>query len=695
MNSVTFDVEVSLTSDHIANLYGQFGIDETQYVFDGANGTKVPFEVSKINNKSYTIGLRVNSNTSELVIDGKNVMFNLVDEYGVLKPTAPAGTKLANWNFTHELGMTYGILQYNGTDAAYLEKSHTELYPENQKFRGFIGTGTGQLRFADVKSNLSAYADGDYFVIKEFTYDQDVNNPDNDKFYSPNEIVRVENGAIVKCVVKKSISSNSPSELNTNFVQGTLFDASPDFYVYDTLSFPTFKLVHFVNYMWDNNGTIETDPLTMDASQLLPKQITQHEIVKIVTDEVSVDGVQVNYPQTTMSKITNFLKKDLTNQWISIPTKVMDGDLIIYNKDPNGDGSVPPTWYLLENVYRDVADHSRILVGADETDTLTSVSSNQYDIYKITQTILLSTQEELNMFTNLPVDNTLNTGDYIICVTAGQGTDKGKWKIFDDDFFDFTIDAVAENSHFPIELTVGDCFEVVLPVSPSNQNFNGQMGNTGFVSGEKIMYIGNDEWVKFDSSTALNYANRTIAQVGDLIEITDIDGNLGNDTTLLDVPMYAGNMMFNYFDILYFTGTKWIKAFPTNIYLIPKSPEIRATFNSIGFNSDLRIEQTEEAKMEIYINDLYHDATIGTLNYYDGKLTLNTAIDRRNSKNDYYIGNATLSDFFKYENYRLSPQQMDSIRMTPIKAINGANEGDFDTNFNQYILADVKDVQTF
>jgi hypothetical protein len=282
----------------------------------------------------------------------------------------------------------------------------------------------------------------------------------------------------------------------------------------------------------------------------------------------------------------------------------------------------------------------------------------------------------------------LNIGDYLICTNAVANT----WEIFNDDYFDFYIDAVNANSTFPVRLSIGDTFTVKLPVTPSNTNFGGDTGSVYYTDGQQIVYEGNDEWEQFISSNLPAITNRTdIANVGDLVKITDI-GNFLNDSSKLNVPLYNSNMQFSYFDTLIYTntgstGNMWIKVNPINIYntitnTFDTDPN-RAALNALGYNSDLRMSQTANYNYTIYLNDIYNGVTIGQLNYNTGLLVLNLVIPE--ILNEITTNpNGALSNIFDVSNY--SDQQMDIISMVP----NGTD--DFDTLFNQYIIGNVEQV---
>ena len=320
-------------------------------------------------------------------------------------------------------------------------------------------------------------------------------------------------------------------------------------------------------------------------------------------------------------------------------------------------------------------NYDRVYVHAEPTSDIESLPETPYyyQIFKIVADIDIT--DQLSKFVNPPSDNLLNGGDYIIYI----GSDK--WKIFDDDIYENNIDVVNSNSEFPINIEMGDVFEIISSDVAPNKNFNGQTNTTQYNSGEQIIYIGGDDlWKKFSVLGLTPIADAQTANVGDMVEVVD-SGNFNNDSRL-SVPLYNGNKLFKHKDLLIYTGTNWVKAKPANVYQLNK-----IEINNEGFNADLKVDQKTDNVMVIYVEDVHHNVSIGELDYYNGVLNLFPKINERLDDITESRGITPLSDIFKYENYNSSDIQMDIIRFKTDKT-------EFDTKFNQFIITNVREVET-
>jgi hypothetical protein len=313
----------------------------------------------------------------------------------------------------------------------------------------------------------------------------------------------------------------------------------------------------------------------------------------------------------------------------------------------------------------------RVAVHPEFTSDVSSLPSEPYlfQTYKISSDIDITNY--LSLFVNPPSDNHLYIGNYIIF--DGNG-----WKIFNDDFYDYQIDVVNTYSQFPIPLMNGWAFDVVLPSAPTSNNFEGETNLVTYSSGDKIVFIGGNDfqWKKLSYVGVLPVSTAS-ANIGDMIEVSE-DCNLNNDSRI-SAPLYNGNMLFKSGDRLIYNGSSWYKVSPSTVYTTNN------LMNYIGFNSDIQVEQTTTNTFTIYLTDIYHNSSIGELDYQTGILTLNSNIDKTLNKKSVNKSSTPLSTIFKYENYNNSDLQMDVVRFKPVQI-------EFDTTFNQYIITNVHEV---
>jgi hypothetical protein len=571
---------------------------------------------------------------------------------------------------------TFYNISSGSTVIGDIENSHLAL--NYDPFKGFLNDA-----FDYSAINISNLTLGDYYIVSS---NFNVTILGVTTYYFIGNVLFYNGTALIISSIKETLSSASDATLNTVYAKNQLFADSTNYRIYiggDVTNISNFPLLTFFPYANNIYG------VSVDGSQLLPTPLIDGAMIKIVMDSALYPtGTEIYYPQTTNSKINTLNNWDLTPNGSTV---VYDGDLLIYK-----DTGSPATsyWVLLTN-FNGIAGRARILdnIGNSykfqQIESLDDMAPYLYQLYQIAGNVpILIDTNHLALFPTLPPNNILNIGDYLICTNAVANT----WEIFNDDYFDFYIDAVNANSTFPVRLSIGDTFTVKLPVTPSNTNFGGDTGSVYYTDGQQIVYEGNDEWEQFISSNLPAITNRTdIANVGDLVKITDI-GNFLNDSSKLNVPLYNSNMQFSYFDTLIYTntgstGNMWIKVNPINIYntitnTFDTDPN-RAALNALGYNSDLRMSQTANYNYTIYLNDIYNGVTIGQLNYNTGLLVLNLVIPE--ILNEITTNpNGALSNIFDVSNY--SDQQMDIISMVP----NGTD--DFDTLFNQYIIGNVEQV---
>jgi hypothetical protein len=668
--------------DHRANLLDTFGIDESSYVFEN-----LPFEIIQTDDTHYTIKMRLHSYTTQLVIDGKNTLFNIFKAYNStpseLHQVNTYGTKVdeAIWKFKHvnDITSSYGTITYNKIDNARVELSHHTLQAHNDKFRGFIAN---EVSYLNIINTLNTYSTGDYWIVLTFfsSYGQD-----GYSFFKKDDILfKNSAGELQRATIKKNVSATDASELVTKFIQGDTF--VDDIGSNDYLMFDTGAAVDPYN---PNFKPIVMKNLPLDASQAPPKNLRDNQIIRLVVSDSA--PYRIYYQGTTTNKLqAPFYKRNGTGtDWITVleggveDKVVYDGDIIVYSESSvNGGG-----WFLVENVYNSGTTH-RIEYGAAPIvwNALPSLSNGwAFMALKAAENLIIP-EPYLPLFNNPPADGMLNSGDIIIL------TPDGTWSVFDDDYFDFQIDVLSGNSSFPEPLAHGDVYTISALSDTTVSNFQGKTQTVSFAQNEEILYVGNDEWVKFTTPT-VTYTSvaGTEAIVGDLVKVIDA-GNFENSPKL-DVPAFENNFMFGYNDLLYYTGVSWIKAFPINIYNITGETDV---INTAGYNSDYFINFGIGNYYDICLNDIYHDAIIGELDYYTGKLELFPSVSGKLNKLEYISSDGVankLSSIFKLENYMSFKTQMDKIQFKPVRRNSNETETDFDTNFNQFLIANVTDTK--
>jgi hypothetical protein len=687
-----FDIKIALddASHHRENLI-KFNIDESSYVFDG-----LPFEILKTNSTHFSIKMRLQSYTTQLGIDGTNTIFNIFEAFKggattEVHQVASYGKKASAdvWSFTHEAGQSHGTIKYNNIDNAIVELSHLGF---NDKFKGFI---QDELGYDDILLNMGLYAEGDYFIVLKYfsalvgtTY----------QFFKKNEVLFIKNNTIERATIKKTVSTKYAGNLITQLNQGDLF--------LDDLNFdPNTDPKHYVMFDVQVEGVPNFSPVVMkdpswllDASQSLPTALVDNRIVRLVKPETgtyTVDYAIANVGDVPANKLhVPLYKRDATgNLWTELPDRdVYDGDVLIYNG--SDEVQVGGGWFLLENIYNTTTTGHRISYGADSIINLNSLATLSsetwtYRILKIAANMMIPLDKR-DLFNSIPADGGLILGDYIIL------TPNGKWTVFDDDFYEFQIDVGTNNCAFPEPLNHGDVFSVV--VSDTVTNFQGKTQTVSFANGDKIIYFENDGWKKFivgtddiPYSTVIN----ADAVVGDMVQVID-SGNFENSSKI-SAPLWQGNKVFDYNDVLYYTGSSWVKVKPINIYNIEDGVGTnKAVLNRDGFNSDYYINFTTGNYYDICLNDIYHDSIIGELDYYTGKLELFPVISGKlNKLVDVPAdgNNNVLTAIFKEDNYRTYTTQMDKIKIKPVRRSVSVLETDFDTNFNQFIIANVMDTK--
>lgn len=266
----------------------------------------------------------------------------------------------------------------------------------------------------------------------------------------------------------------------------------------------------------------------------------------------------------------------------------------------------------------------------------------------------------------------------------------GKWRLYTDTYMNqFSIDGMI-STDLPLNVKYGDYFSV-----SSSGNFNNTLPET-FANGDKILYVGSDSWLRLpeeiitmlDASAATNLP--TDALLGDVLRIVE-DGDFN-----LSSLIYPQNQSFVQGDYIIFNGTNWI---PLREYSFRYNTVISGKdfLNNLGFNSVFKYTYNPTEKYyNFFFEDIYHNVIIGKFCYdsiSNSKYETGRLLFNRTVSGNYNLAVALDSISLKsvFNNYN-DTHFMDKIKIQPKNKSQGAlmlndSETDFDTTFNQYIIA--------
>lgn len=642
----SFDDDSIIGTSQRENLWLYFGIDESSYIYKNILNQNIPFELTKIGN-TYNLKTNMITYDSELKMNGRYKVITLKNIEGTL---VTSGTPMINWAFgaTNPSSLSHKLISFSNTPCGILEKSNST------KFKFYVGTtNNNKDYYTEIfnKLNTGIFTNGDYFIVKDFIeIDGLYYHPDDVLYIKTNTLNGNTFQTIERASIKRKISSNDYTKLNTKYSTGDFFISNTNTkYVYNE-NIPIIGNVNDFAHIFVPGGTV-------DALQELPKNIYDNMLVRIIYD---VNGgstsTHILAPDGSDKLSGNYYNSDQTLK-TDTNYEVFNGDLLI-NKNSK--------WYYVDNI---ITPTSPTITNLNDINSMSFLSS-----YRVVSRI-----GDISSLTFViqPTNSVLNIGDYIICVVAESDNNSAQWIVFTNDVYSNNINAKLENSKFPISLTIGEEFSII-----NNGNFLNNNQAT-VVSTDTIIYCGGDVWKKL-GSTFYNYVDRfEYSNIGDILEITDNGGNLNNGLingiSKINAPLYNGNMLFGYFDRLIYTGTQWEKVNQYSMYNysdITLNDNSRFMLNSNEYNSDLKVYCDGGELMYVMIDDIYHNTRIGILDYYTGVLVLDISVNKTLSKN--ITTKTNISDIF-------SNTDMSMIRLKPI-----VGDGNFDTNFNQYIVANVK-----
>ena len=618
-------------------LWLNFGIDDSQYKFWNSNGEKIPFEVVKVSSKITRLKVMAITYTSSVKLSSKVVVMNLST---VSSPPTQLTTSLTDWTFgtdnTNPNSTPFHNIVSFTSNSTILKFAVVEQNITSSYFKFFVGTTVGSKNlFYEVLQNLNTtppvFKNGDYFIVKDFLIS-------DENYYHAGDVLFVKgntNQTLVKSEVKRRIGSTESAKLSTKYKNGDLFITSSGYSIYNE-DLPSPHTTPIVN-----------SPFVVDASQSFPSNVVANRLIKIVCP----DGIghEIFHPNTTISKLATLTK--IVNGVLvsSSDTLVYNGDLLLYENN---------SWILIDNIY------STTPRAIDIYSTL-GLSSHIYDTFRCIDII---PNPVLN-FVVTPNNNVLNIGDYLIY-------NGSKWVVYDNDFYIYTISPVSESSKFPFPISIGQTFEVC--VNGSGNNFN-DIAQPNYTNKDIVVYYGVNLWKKYNTSTAIVMTdNIAVADVGDLIEITTDGGNLDNSSSI-NARLYNTKMLFSKKDRLIYTGTFWEKVNPFNIYNysdIDPYNNSRAVVNGLGYNSEIELTVDNSTVVGVVMREVFDETEIGKLDYHTGRLVLNTTITKNFGST---TGTAALSNFYT------AATVSDIVNFSPVSV-----DGNFDTNFNQYIVTSVQ-----
>lgn len=672
------NIFVEITELQSQTLMTNFKIDQSNYVFNGS-----PFQIKKLNDVYFEIYIRHISNNSYLSIYGTNKLFSV---YAIQKDL-PDETLLfnfnkTNWLFEHNTSDVYATIKYLSDDVAFLERSHSQLISSNKKFKGFVNS---EAEYNTIVTNRLTYSIGDYFIVNNFFYKTKI---DGNIFFNKNDVIYIDSqNDVVKATIKRYVSSDLASNLITTHEQGDVYLYDVDGYIMFDKTSTDITHPNFTELVFQN------ETKSLDASKFLPQHLSNNHIARIlIPDEIySSTGYYIYYYDNITHKLQKPLYvKDETEQWVEISTKrVFDGDIIVY-KETNSQ-HVDGGWYLIENIsdptiYTEA--NARLSIRADEIITIDYLSDLKsfLRILKLTNDVVIESSQGA-MFTNVPDDSFVYEGSYIICVDEINNI----WTIFDDDPYTYQFDIINNNTEFPEPLSFGLVYNVKVS-DPEISNFRGMTQNVTYLEDQKIVYYDDNSWKKFITPT-INYNDlpNVQAAIGDLIQVSNEYGNFEN-SSMIDAPKQNGNFIFTYNDMLYYTGTNWIKLFPYNIYNNMENNSeyyiYKKLLNDLGYNSDFNITFNDtSSSFDINLCDLYHDSSIGQMNYFNGELSFYPEIETKYNKIN--TQNTSIQNLFNFNNYQNSAIKVDRIKIKQVNRNTNDIETDFDTLYCQYIVCNV------
>jgi hypothetical protein len=259
----------------------------------------------------------------------------------------------------------------------------------------------------------------------------------------------------------------------------------------------------------------------------------------------------------------------------------------------------------------------------------------------------------------------------------------GDFSVFDH-FPSFNVDG-TNPAALPIELNVADWFDI-----NSSGNFQGGTDHY-YVNTESIVYAGNSTWMQFivKGNIDASAANLpVVAGIGDVLGIS-VEGNFENSVLLDSTDRFC---VFE--DLLIWNGSRWQKLYPYTAIVDGSSLGGKHILNSLGMRSNLFLRyDPASGYYSVMAYDIFDRAKLGSFNYHTGKIVFENTLDGYLDKitpvaNTYEYRH--IKKFF--ENYD-GNTVFDKIRMLPDKDINGVRVTDFDTLFNQMVVANINAVQ--
>jgi len=300
------------------------------------------------------------------------------------------------------------------------------------------------------------------------------------------------------------------------------------------------------------------------------------------------------------------------------------------------------------------------------------------------------------------ITNTANVNDILVYVGDGY------WRIFQSILsYVFEIDGDTMSA-LPLKLNYGDYFDV-LGTEGLNSNFDNTLDEE-FFDGDQIIYLGNNEWQKVVLKNNISAEDASefpvIAQLGDILKINE-DGYFGNTGSVDDNPYIAYTLNKPYIDgdYIIFTesssGSMWKQLREYSMIFNPANGKDR--LNSLGFNTIFNYTYNYSTKYyEMYFNDIFNNIKIGQFVYDTlsndtngdvGKLTFeNFVIGNYNSLNQ--------TKSIEVKSLFADSDVLDIIQFIPKNKTDLNNniifesEEDFDTRFNQYLIVNIKNVDT-
>jgi hypothetical protein len=251
----------------------------------------------------------------------------------------------------------------------------------------------------------------------------------------------------------------------------------------------------------------------------------------------------------------------------------------------------------------------------------------------------------------------------------------------------------------PIYLERGSFFSIT-----ASGNFAGTLIDTYSIN-DRVLYLGDNKWNQIPYTGILTQsATAAFTPSAEHMNVMTIskEGNFESSTKIKEVDTTC------YFTdkLIYINDGSYLGWYKLNEYsahikgIDQDSPtSYKVKFNEFGFNSDIKVIWNPTLQYyEVIIYDIYHGSYLGTFNYNTGKMVFSNLVKAKYDKATYVsLNDSTCTINSLFNNYD-DTVKFDKIKLIPVNKINTSGtrileeETDFDTLFNQYVVANINTV---